>query len=253
MKPSDTPTRRFDPTSIEAVCFDLDDTLFDFTQYVRQGLLNAADRIEARTGDTVHEELLELYFEEGIRKGTFDRLRERRGLDIPVDELVEAYHDSTGPLDPYKEAEAVLSRLDQAYDLGLVTDGRNGRDKLNRLGLAGHFDVVVVAHDHGLAKSEDPEAFKRALDELGVAHEDTVYVGDHPLADVRIPARLGMLTVRLRRGRYADRDPDNAAPDAEIDSLAALPGLLGVDADARNGRADRGRRNANGEIGRSEE
>lgn len=232
MSASDLPAEPFDPAGLEAVCFDLDDTLFDFTQYVRQGLLNAADRIQARTGETVHEELLALYFEEGVREGTFDRLLERRGLDVPVEELVEAYHDSTGPLDPYEEAEAVLSRLEERYDLGLVTDGRNGRDKLDRLGLAGAFDAVVVAPDHGLAKSEDPEAFERALDALGVAPRDAVYVGDHPLADVSAPARLGMRTVRLRRGRYADRDPDDVTPDAEIGSLAALPGLLGVEADA---------------------
>lgn len=216
-----------DPADVEAVCFDLDDTLFDFTQYVRAGLRNAADRIEEQTGERLHEEVLALYFEEGVRDGTFDRLLARHGLDVPVADLVEAYHDSTGPLSPYPDAERTLSRLAGEYDLGLVTDGRNGREKLRRLGLAGLFETVVVAHDLGVRKREDAEPFERALDALGVSPAAVVYVGDNPSTDVRVPARLGMYTVRVRRGRYTGRDPPpQASPDLEIESLDALPDLL---------------------------
>lgn len=217
----------FDPADIEAVCFDLDDTLFDFTQYIRQGLSNAAEYVEAHTGEAVQEELLSLYFDEDVRDRTFDELIERRGLDVSVDALVEAYHDSTGSLEPFEEVEPVLTRLGREYALGLVTDGRNGREKLRRLGVDGYFDHLVVAHDHGLAKRDDPQPFERVLDALGVDPEATLFVGDHPAADLRVPARLGMRTVRLRRGRYVDED-STVQPDVEIDSLAALPGLCGV-------------------------
>lgn len=216
-----------DPEAVEAVCFDLDDTLFDFTQYVRAGLREAADRIEARTGEALHDELLALYFEEGVRERTFDHLLDRHDLDVPVDDLVDAYHDSTGDLAPYEDAEETLARLDDAYDLGLVTDGRNGRAKLRQLGIGDYFDAVVVAHAHGLAKREDPAVFRRALDALDAPPEAAVYVGDNPRTDFRVPNRLGMATVRLRRGRYDDLEPRHGeVPDAEIDALDALVPIL---------------------------
>lgn len=217
-----------DPTGIEAVCFDLDDTLFDFTQYVRAGLRNAADCIEERTGERLHDEVLALYFEEDVREGTFDRVLARHELDVPVADLVEAYHDQTGPLDPYPDTGRTLEGLAGEYDIGLVTDGRNGREKLHRLGLTETFATVVVAHELGRQKRENPEPFERALDALGVSPGAAVYVGDDPRTDIRVPNRLGMTTVRLRRGRYAVQDAQpSAIPDAEIESLDALLDLLG--------------------------
>ena len=224
---------------VDAVCFDLDDTLFDYTQYIEAGLREAAGIIETHTGEDHADELVRLYFEEDVRDGTFDRLIEREGLadahDLPDDmmtDLVAAYHDHDADLTPYDAAHDVLSALDREFPLGLVTDGRNGRWKLDELGFDGYFDSVVVAPEHDLTKRE-VEPFTRALDELGVDPERTVYVGDNPRADFLHPNRLGMSTVRLARGRYVDRDPDSGEePDIVVESLECLPDLLGVSGDA---------------------
>lgn len=212
----------------EAVCFDLDDTLYDYREYARTGLRAAADLLEARTGEAHHDELLGLYFDEDVTEGTFDRLVARHDLDPDlVPELVSAYHDATAPIEPYAETEGVLSRLTAGYDLGLVTDGRGGRAKLRRLDLAEYFDAVVVTPELGCSKRER-EAFDRALALLDGEPTATVYVGDDPRVDFRVPNRLGMHTVRLRRGRHVALDPDGdgAAPDAEIDALEELPALV---------------------------
>ena len=220
---------------LDAVCFDLDDTLFDYTQYIEAGLREAAGIIETHTGEDHADELVRLYFEEDVRDGTFDRLIEHEGLvdahDLPDDlmaDLVEAYHDHDADLTPYDAAHDVLSVLDEQFALGLVTDGRNGRWKLETLGFDGYFDAVVVTPEHDLTKRE-VEPFRRALDELGVAPERTAYVGDNPRTDFLHPNRLGMPTVRLARGRYVDRDPaDGEEPDVVVDSLSRLTDLFGV-------------------------
>lgn len=219
---------------VEAVCFDLDDTLFDFTQYVRAGLAAAADHVEEHAGKTLHEELHALYFEEGVTDGTFDVLAERHGVDEAlIPELVEAYHGSTGVLTPYERAEHVLSALEPAYRLGLVTDGRNGRRKLERLGLADYFEAVCVAPEHEATKLEEMP-FLHVVEALDVQPERTVYVGDNPRTDFPVSNALGMTTVRLRRGRFVDREPDDdedEVPDVTIDRLEELLALLPVDAD----------------------
>ena len=50
---------------VSCVCFDLDDTLYDYREYARMGLEAAADRLEADTGERYHDDLHRLYFEEG--------------------------------------------------------------------------------------------------------------------------------------------------------------------------------------------
>ena len=215
----------------DSVCFDLDDTLYPYAEYARTGLRAAGDRLAARTGRRLTDELLELYFDDGVTTGTFDRLVERYD-DVPpslVSELVAAYHDADAPIEPYEETVPVLRDLREEYRLGLVTDGRNGDGKLRRLGLDdGYFGAVVVAPEYDTSKHH-PQPFDEALATLSVDPERTVYVGDDPRVDFAVPNRLGMGTVRLRRGRYADLDPPEprAAPDTEIESLAELPSVLG--------------------------
>jgi HAD superfamily hydrolase (TIGR01509 family) len=77
-------------------------------------------------------------------------------------------------------ARGALRRLDRrGVRLGLVTAStrRVVVPNLARLNLQDVFDVAVYADDveHG---KPHPEALLRALDELGVAPADTVYVGD---------------------------------------------------------------------------
>lgn len=214
--------------SIQAVCFDLDDTLFDYHEYAEAGLRSAADLLEARTGECFHEELLALYFDEDVTEGTFDRLLDRH--DLPshlLEDLVEAYHDAAGSLSAYPETESVLSELTAEYRLGLVTDGRGGHAKLDRLGIREYFDAVVVTPTIGRTK-HDAMVFERVLSDLDVPPADAVYVGDDPRVDFRVPNDLGMTTVRIRRGRFVDLEPVDAvaAPDHEITRLDRLPGCL---------------------------
>ncbi|TQQ79320.1 HAD family hydrolase [Halonotius terrestris] len=213
---------------IHAVCFDLDDTLYPYARYARAGLDAAADYIETETGGRYHEELRDIYFESGITEGTFGVLVARHDLDNGlVARAVEAFHSSTTPLEPYPETEAVLAELGEAYRLGLITDGRGGHAKLDRLGLTHHFDDVVVTPKIDSSK-QDRRVFERMFDSLSVLPWSTVYVGDDPRVDFRVPNAFGMTTVRLRRGRYADIEPpdERSEPDAEIRSLDELPATI---------------------------
>lgn len=213
---------------VRAVCFDLDGTLFDDRQYVRAGLREAARVVEAETGVAVEEELLDAYFRREIQEETFDHVLAEKDLPVElVPDLVDAYHDHDADLDPYPEVRAVLDRLDDRYDLGLLTGGTNGRTKLDRLGLAEYFDAVVVAPARDLTKRET-ESFRILLDSLGVEASETVYVGDRPSVDFPIPNDLGMTTVRVAVGRYAEVPPETPGetPDVTVEDLQDLPEVI---------------------------
>lgn len=223
--------------TLETICFDLDDTLYSYEAYARAGLRSAAAYLERETGKHYHEELLGLYFEGDPQRGTFDVLVEQH--DLPerlVPDLVTAFHSATTPLPPYPETEPLLTSLGEAYSLGLITDGREGRTKLRRLAIESYFDEILVTRTIDRSK-HDPVVFERVLDALGTSPSAAMYVGDDPRVDFSVPNDLGMDTVRLRRGRYTHLDPDDvsARPDHEVDSLAAINDIL----EHEDGQSDR--------------
>ncbi len=215
--------------TVRAICFDIDDTLYPYAEYARPGLRAAADRLETITGRRLHNELADLYFEEGITSHIFDRLVGRYDtIDSSVTaELVDAYHDTSTDLDPYDDTVTILELLRDHHRLGVLGSGRNPHEKLSRLGLGEYFDTVVSTARLDTSK-RDAEPFERLCSALSVDSSRTIYVGDDPRIDFVVPNHLQMGTVRVRRGRYAHlvADGEAGAPDVEIDRLAELPALL---------------------------
>ena len=211
----------------QAVCFDLDGTLFDDRQYVRAGLESAGEAVVKLAGVDLSAAFEAAYFERDIRTETFDVVLEEHDLPTSyVPELVEAYHNNSAPLTPYLGTEAALSTLADEYALGLITGGRNGAEKLERLGLDDYFDCVLVTSGRPYSK-HDPDPFERVHDTLGVPFEASVYVGDRPALDFAQPNRLGMRTVRVTTGQYDDVDATGMAePDVTIQSVNDLPKLF---------------------------
>jgi HAD superfamily hydrolase (TIGR01458 family) len=75
--------------------------------------------------------------------------------------------------------------------------------------------------------------FAAALSTLGVGRSEAVMVGDDLEADVLGAQRAGITGVLVRTGKYAERDErggenDGERPEHVLDSVADLPGLLGL-------------------------
>jgi len=212
-----------------AICFDLDDTLYPYDEYARAGLREAADRLVELRGRHLHNELADLYFEEGITAHIFTRLVNRHDdlSQSVTHDLVDAYHDSSVELEPYADTVGVLELLSENHRLGVLSSGRNALEKLQRLGLQGYFDTVISTERLDISKT-DQESFDRLCSTLSVQPERCIYVGDDPRTDFVAPNRLDIGTVRLRRGRFSHLDPDSdvASPDVEIGRLEELPSLI---------------------------
>jgi putative hydrolase of the HAD superfamily len=105
-------------------------------------------------------------------------------------------------------ATELLRDLRREYRVGLLTDGpvRAQQGKLARLGWEDHFDGVVITGALPAGKP-DPRAFDAVVSELGITPETTVFVGDHPDADVRGAKDAGMLAVQVLGDRF-ERAPE---------------------------------------------
>lgn len=92
--------------------------------------------------------------------------------------------------------------------LGIVANIWSGgmNPVLDKLGIREFFDTTIADMDVGFAKP-DPRIFRIALDNLQLAPEQVVMVGDNPKTDIKGAHDLGMGTVRLMRG------PNRIQPD----------------------------------------
>jgi putative hydrolase of the HAD superfamily len=189
-----------------AVIFDLDDTLYSEHDYVRSGFAAVARRLAREPGAPeaaiLDAALVAEWLEHG-RGRVFDVVAARYGLDVPVAELVAAYREHEPSLELYPDADRALTRLEAAgTPVGVLTDGMASvqRRKLKALGLDQRIRCIVVCDDYGLdAWKPSPVPYRVALEQLGVAPADAVYVGDNPNKDFIGARALGLATVRVKR------------------------------------------------------
>jgi putative hydrolase of the HAD superfamily len=97
------------------------------------------------------------------------------------------------------------------------------REHLRELGLLPIFDATVYSSEIGIRKP-NRAIYDAALQRIGVAPEQAVFVGDRIREDVRGPRAVGIDTVLTHEFRQEDPPPDLEVP--VIASLAELPGLI---------------------------
>lgn len=123
---------------------------------------------------------------------------------------IVAYHNTKRTyLKPYDDTTPTIMKLKESgYKVGVISDGLAIKqwEKLVRLGLQDEFDCVVVSEEAGFDKPEQ-KIFLMACDKLGVKPEECMYVGDRLDTDVLGANRVGMMSIRLLRGKYKEIKP----------------------------------------------
>jgi len=123
-------------------------------------------------------------------------------------------------------AAAALHVLHEKYRLGVVSNFAITECVtriLDRYGLTGLFDVVVVSAAVNKRKPH-PEIFRIALRKLGLKASEVVFVGDTVDADVKGAMDVGMRTVYVER--RPQKDLERSPPDETIRSLGELPAAV---------------------------
>ncbi len=127
--------------------------------------------------------------------------------------------------------ERVMSRMITrimrvGLDWGVVTNGPPfQRDKLVALGLEKITGCVVISGEFGKGKP-DPAIFQEALRLLKRKPEETVFIGDSPMADIEGARKAGMDTAWLSHGR---KWPAVLRPPAHtLSRFADLQKVLGL-------------------------
>ena len=217
---------------LEAVLFDWGDTLMEFVYAPelvaaghRAGLAAIGREGLPELTEHFREEYEPLFWVPGtIEEIEYPQLVKRLLGDFGIgvdegelDRFLEAEHDAWDParrlaahthplLEALRERGLKLGLVSNAFDPGWLLH----RD-LEHMGLAERLDFSVFSSEVGMRKPH-PAIFERALEELGVAPEAALFVGDRLFEDIRGAAELGMTTVQALWYR-ADEHPDGAEPD----------------------------------------
>jgi putative hydrolase of the HAD superfamily len=230
----------------DAVLFDLGHTLMDWTW--DDALLVAGHRagLEAvgRRSDAAAEALTSRYLHEAqlqdweaVEEVEYPALARTMladvGVEVDDDELVrflDAEHAAWGPARKVASmSEALLDSLhDRGLKTGLISNAWDPRWLLERdleeMGLRSRLDAIVFSSEVGVRKPR-PEIFYRALDELGVEPERSVFVGDRLHADIKGAAELGMTTVQAMWFR-AEESEDGIEPDYRAFTMVDVLGIV---------------------------
>jgi putative hydrolase of the HAD superfamily len=127
-----------------------------------------------------------------------------RVREISAHNRIDAYEEVAGVLSDLRTrgvALAICSNWD--WDL---------HEAVESAGLTGAVDVVVSSAWVG-ARKPHPRMYAHTLDQLGIAPEDALFVGDTWACDVDGPRAAGMHTVYLRRAHLG---VDHTAPAAHL-------------------------------------
>ncbi len=149
---------------------------------------------------------------------------ESLGLDAPDlrQRLMELYLG----LEPFPEVPEVLRALRaRGFRTAILSNGSPAMlaTLVRRSGLADGFDAVLSVDAVGVFKTH-PRVYRYALDALGLPAQAVAFQSSNAW-DAYAASDFGMRVVWCNRyGQRRERLP--GAPDAEIRSLAELPGLL---------------------------
>ena len=194
---------------VEAVLFDLDDTLYRELDFVAGGFRAAAALVTGRSGRSIDDlvtRMFEIHGEDG-RGRIFDRLLEELGCwdDALVRAMLLTYRAHPSRIRPFDDVPPVLERLRaRGVRLGIVTDGLASvqRRKLDALGLAPQFDAIVPTDELGPgAVKPAPTGFRVALLLLGIPTEragHVAYVANDTRKDFAGARAAGLVTIRVR-------------------------------------------------------
>lgn len=231
--------------ALDAVLFDIDDTLYSTTAFAHDARRNAVQAMIAQGLDVPEEEanreLVEVVAEFTSNYDEhLDRLLDRlgparwggRNPAVLIAAGVVAYHQTKErQLRPLPDAVSLLRALHQAHvRVGIVSAGLRVKqaEKLVRLGVLPwiHPGSIFFTDQMGVSKP-NPKLYGKACEALRLPPGRVMYVGDRPATDVAPARAAGLKTVHYRgaHGRYSDTAA-NPPADHEVELLTDLKPIL---------------------------
>lgn len=189
---------------IRAVFFDLDGTLYDRDAAILEMIEEQFDVFREELGGIARSRFIERVVDLDARGHNrtpqlHHILATEFQLETEVADRLEAYFRAHYP-DRCRVTPDTLETLTalraRNLKLGIITNGPTAWQsrKLESMGIAPLFDTILISETEGVQKP-DSRIFARALERCGVLASESVFVGDHPVADIAGAKQAGLLPV----------------------------------------------------------
>jgi putative hydrolase of the HAD superfamily len=145
------------------------------------------------------------------------------GVSERAYELGRKIYDAFGVGGRWKSFADVPQVLKELQERGMILGVISNWDErlsqiLSEIGLGDFFNFILASAEVGMAKP-DRRIFQRALRLAGVSPQEAVHVGDHLLADVEGPLKVGISPILIDRFHRLDKVEVSCS---KVTSLAEL-------------------------------
>ncbi|MBN1544828.1 HAD-IA family hydrolase [Candidatus Woesearchaeota archaeon] len=209
---------------LKAAIFDFDDTIADLKaaiDYTHQNLAKALFERHGVYGPTTVRLLYDIdrmFSIKGVHSSPsnydrhiwFEEYFRRTGIQPAqgeVEECVQLYwKHMMDSVKPMQDAQSVLQELRKEYKIAVITDSDGDRnikiERAKKVGLLGLIDVFIMSDDMGVNKP-DNRFYDAVFAKLKVKANECIMVGDKPQVDLKLAKELGMKTVWMKHGSWA--------------------------------------------------
>jgi FMN hydrolase / 5-amino-6-(5-phospho-D-ribitylamino)uracil phosphatase len=223
---------------VRAICFDLDNTLWDVWPVIMRAEQKMYDFLAQRYPRVVANVTIEMMRSAReqtaaaypqmrhdftfLRKQTLrDHAREFGYAEAMVEEAFDAFIQARNEVDLYADVLPALEQLRTRYRLFTAS---NGNADLGQIGIAHFFERTIAARQVGALKP-DPTIFHKVIEGTDLQAHEVVYVGDDPLLDVVGARGAGMQAIWIDR-QGGEWPPEIAPASYTVRSLTELTQLL---------------------------
>lgn len=189
--------------------FDLDDTLYPEKTFVDSGFKAVANFLSLNfelNADQIFIEMTRILSGNG-RGLIFDQLLKNNNIFSKslVKRCISIYRYHNSDITLYADASYFLKNYEND-SIYLVTDGNKlvQDKKIKALGLQKYFKKIFITHRYGLRNAKPSTyCFDMIRKIENTNWENIAYIGDNPNKDFISLNPLGVCTIRVMRGEYA--------------------------------------------------
>jgi putative hydrolase of the HAD superfamily len=228
------------PALVKAVIFDLDDTLYPESDYVKSGFKEVSiylGKILKKRPDYIFKKLHEIYVE-GIRGNNFNVFLDEEGVvydEALILDLVNVYRRHTPQIElPKVSRELLIALHERGFKTGVITDGYLEPQirKVKSLGLEDLVEEIIYTDVWGREFwKPHPRAFREIAKLLEVETKECAYVADNPEKDFKGAKDCGMYCCQVLQ--WVERDLESVTleyrPDIVVEKLEDILEIISSD------------------------
>ena len=208
--------KTFKKLLIKAIFFDLDDTLYDRSQFE----INAYKFIDQKLckkydlkKGVIYKNLIKIknlhnYNYRKLFEDTFEKVKvDPKKKNIFERNCLKYYREFVpSKLKLYPNTINVLKKINKEnYFVGIITNGRvkKQKAKMKILNIEKYFNLIVYARNFGKKKEKpNPRSFNFVSQKLKIKPDEIIYIGDNPKTDYIGAKNAKVKFLRIELGEY---------------------------------------------------